>query len=368
MLVRSHARLGGLEFADERRRGPPLVHFAEGVGGALEHFLRPVQGVQKRPQAALADTHFERRDGGLVHVHRFVGEDELDEPPGGVLAGDLAERLAREFPHRDAARTEDARDGFGGGRVADHKDLLDAFLPGAGTHGTEIRDRDILNLTREGQAALLERGVLRRGRRRAGGGEARRVLGTDPFHVTPDVAEGLAGLLVVGVAEEGFLPMGLRPLLEADAVAPLGQFDVGGRRRVHRQEAVGILARQLRRVINRPRCARQRQRKRHRQKQADHGRLLTVSRFAAHTLLYGHRWNLVSQKPRRPDHGAWQRFLAGHDFLGRSVRTDASWPAPPPTAAGHKARRYNRLRSPEKLATPGPGVNTPVRRVYRPGP
>ena len=31
----------------------------------------------------------------------------------------------------------------------------------------------------------------------------------------------------------------------------------------------------------------------------------------------------------------------------------ASWPAPPPTAAGHKARRYNRLRSPEKLATPG---------------
>jgi len=30
----------------------------------------------------------------------------------------------------------------------------------------------------------------------------------------------------------------------------------------------------------------------------------------------------------------------------------ASWPVPQPTAAGHKARRYNRLRSPEKLATP----------------
>jgi len=31
----------------------------------------------------------------------------------------------------------------------------------------------------------------------------------------------------------------------------------------------------------------------------------------------------------------------------------ASWPAPPPTTAGHKARCYNRLRSPEKLATTG---------------
>ena len=33
----------------------------------------------------------------------------------------------------------------------------------------------------------------------------------------------------------------------------------------------------------------------------------------------------------------------------------ASWPAPPPTAAGHKARRYNRLRPPEKLAPIGDG-------------
>jgi len=31
----------------------------------------------------------------------------------------------------------------------------------------------------------------------------------------------------------------------------------------------------------------------------------------------------------------------------------ASWPAPAPTAAGHKARRYNRLRSPEELARTG---------------
>jgi len=29
----------------------------------------------------------------------------------------------------------------------------------------------------------------------------------------------------------------------------------------------------------------------------------------------------------------------------------AFW-APPPTAAGHKARRYNRLRSPEEIVTP----------------
>ena len=48
----------------------------------------------------------------------------------------------------------------------------------------------------------------------------------------------------------------------------------------------------------------------------------------------------------------WQGTISCGLAVAPGFIPGASWPAPPPTTAGHKARRYNRLRPPEKLATP----------------
>jgi hypothetical protein len=70
----------------------------------------------------------------------------------------------------------------------------------------------------------------------------------------------------------------------------------------------------------------------------------------------------------------WQRFLAWDSFPAAwphepgfipGVIPGASWPVPQPTAAGHKARRYNRLRSPEELATPIPDGEFATRKRHK---